>query len=138
MIVRKEGSMTEKGLDPLARQAKADIILERVASQLREMLHEAASELDPFPPFMESLFVRAIEAEPGGAATSDRGCVVVCPDGELYEYIYTMLLGGLFPEPTRKEETKKLDLPPQEYIPYAYNALCEITKLILERQEGAG
>jgi hypothetical protein len=127
--------MAEKGLDPQVRQATAHIMLERAASQLREMLHEAASELDPFPPFMGSLFVRAIEAEPGGAATSDRGCVVVCPDGELYEYVYSVMFGGLFPEPTPKEETKKLDLPPQEYIPYAYNALCEITRLILERQE---
>jgi len=114
-------------------------LLERIASQLREMLHEAASELDPFPLFMGSLYVRAIEAEPGGAAKSDLGCVVVCPDGELYEYVYSMMLGGLFPEPTPKEETKKLDLPSQEYIPYAYNALCQITSLLLERQEkGAG
>lgn len=131
--------MTEKGFDPLTSKAKADIMLERVASQLREMLHEAASELDPFPPFLGSLFVRAIEAEPGGAVKSDLGCVVVCPDGELYEYVYTMMIGGLFPEPIPKEETKKLDLRPNEYIPYAYNALCEITRLLLERQEkGAG
>jgi len=138
MDIGKEAKTTEKGLDPLTRRAKADVMIERAASQLREMLHEAAGELDPFPLFMGSLYVRAIEAEPGGAAKSDLGCVVVCPDGELYEYVYTMILGGLFPEPTPKEETRKLDLPPQEYIPYAYNALCEVTRLLLERQEGSG
>lgn len=125
--------MAEK--DPLTRRAKADIMLERTASQLREMLHETVGELDPFPFFMGSIFIRAIEAEPGGATKGERGCVVVCPDGELYEYIYTITVGGPFPEPSRKEEIRELDLPPQDYIPYAYNALCEITRLLLERQE---
>lgn len=125
--------MAEK--DPLTRRAKADIMLERTASQLREMLQEAVGELDPFPFFMGSIFIRAIEAEPGGATKGERGCVVVCPDGELYEYIYTITVGGPFPEPSRKEEIRELDLPPQDYIPYAYNALSEITRLLLERQE---
>jgi len=125
--------MAEK--DPLTRRAKADIMLERTASQLRDMLHETAGELDPFPFFMGSFFIRAIEAEPGGATKEERGCVVVCPDGELYEYIYTITVGGPFPEPSRKEETRELDLPPQDYIPYAYNALCEITRLLLEKEE---
>ena len=126
--------MVEKGTDPLTRKAKADALLERNASELREMLHEAAGELGPFPFFPGSFSVRAIEAEPGAAAKADRGCVVVCPDGELYEYIYTVAAGGPFPEPSLKEETKELDLPDQDYIPYAYNALCEITKQILERK----
>lgn len=127
--------MSEKGTDALTRRAKADVLIERTASQLREMLHEAARELDPFPLFMGSFSIRAIEAEPGGASKGDRGCVVACPDGELYEYIYTVTVGGPFPEPSRKEETKELKLPPRDYIPYAYNALCEITRLLLERQE---
>jgi len=127
--------MAESRTDPLTRRAKADVLIETTASQLRDMLHEAVRELDPFPYFMGSILIRAIEAEPGGPGKAERGCVVVCPDGELYEYIYTITVGGLFPEPMRKEETKKLDLPPQDYIPYAYNALREITKLLLERQQ---
>jgi hypothetical protein len=47
------------------------------------------------------------------------------------------MVGGLYPEPFRKEEAKKLDLSPQDYIPYAYNALCQITKLLLERQQSS-
>ena len=127
--------MVEKGTDPLTRKAKADILLERTASELREMLREAARELDPFPFFLGSFSVRAIEAEPGAAAKADRGCVVVCPDGEFYEYTYTVAVGGAFPEPSLEEETKELDLPHQDYIPYAYNALCEITKRLVERKE---
>jgi len=127
--------MVEKGTDPLARKAQADILLGRTASDLKEMLREAAMELDPFPFFLSSCSIRAVEAEPGAAATAARGCVVVCPDGELYEYIYMVEVGGPFPEPSLDEETKELDLPHQDYIPYAYNALCEITKRIVERKE---
>jgi len=126
--------MVDKGDNHLTRKAKAEILLGSAASELREMLREASMELDPFPFFMGSLSIRAIEAEPGAAAKADRGCVVVCPDGELYEYSYTVAVGGLFPEPSLKEEIEELDLPHQDYIPYAYNALCEITKQITERK----
>lgn len=129
--------MAQRGTDPLTRRAKADILIETTASQLRDMLHEVARELDSFPFFMGSSLIQGIEAEPGGPAKAERGCVVVCPDGELYEYIYSVMVGGLYPEPFRKEEAKKLDLSPQDYIPYAYNALCQITKLLLERQQSS-
>ncbi len=46
--------MVEKGTDPLARRAKVDILLERTAFDLKEMLREAARELDPFPFFLSS------------------------------------------------------------------------------------
>jgi len=127
--------MAQRGTDPLTRRAKADILIETTASQLRDMLHQAVGELEPFPFFMDSLLFQGVEAEPGGPAQAERGCVIVCPDGELYEYIYLMMVGPLYPEPFRKEEAKKLDLPPQDYIPYAYNALCQLTKLLLERQQ---
>ena len=71
----------------MARRAQADSLLGKTASDLKEMLREAARELDPFP------------------------------------------------EPSLDKETKKLELPRQDYIPYAYNALCEITKRIVERKE---
>jgi hypothetical protein len=123
--------------EALARRAKAEALLEETASHLRETLHGMASELDPFPFFMNSTTIRAVEAEPGGASRGDRGCVVVCRDGELYEYIYTVTVEGFYPEPSRKEELKELELAPQDYIPYAYNAICELTRMILER-EGSG
>jgi len=123
--------------DAVARRAEAESLLQDTASRLRQMLREAVSELDPVPLFMNSLSIRAIEAEPGGVSKGERGCVVVCPDGELYEYIYTVTVEGIFPEPSRKEELRELELAPQDYIPYAYNAICELTRVILER-EGSG
>ena len=130
--------MAEEGIDTEARKAKADIILERAAAQLRGMLKEAVGELVPFPPLPGSYFTFGIEVEAGSAASTDRGCVILCSDGELYEFMVGMDFSGpatdLFT--ARREETKKLELPPKDYIPYAYNAICEVTRLLLERQEG--
>lgn len=126
--------MVEKWDDQVTRKAKAEILLGSTASELREMLREASTELDPFPFFLSSLSIRAIEAEPGAAARADRGCVVVCPDGALYEYSYAVAVGGPFPEPLLTEEVRELDLPHQDYIPYAYNALCEVERQIADRK----
>ncbi len=132
--------MAGEEMEILARKATADVILERAASQLKEILHQVVAELVPFPPFPGSFFTYAIEVEPGAAARADRGCVVVCPDGELYELIIKMDFSGPFTDlfSVRREETKRLDLPPQEYIPYAYNAICEVTRILLERQGRGG
>jgi len=126
--------MIDKEAEILGRKVKADQALEQAAAALEQILKATARDLDPFPSFFESPFIKAVEAEPGGAARSDIGCVVVCPDGELYEYTFTMSVAGPFADFSRKEETKKLDLPPRDYIPYAYNAIAELTRLIMERR----
>ena len=128
--------MAERSFDPLASRVKADIILKMTASQLREVLQEAAGWLAPFPTFWGSSFVRAIEVEPK-VARNDLGCVVVCPDGNLYEYLLGIAPGGGDGSPFRNEETKELNLPPQDYIPYAYSALLEITRLLQGQEEQA-
>ena len=127
--------------DPLACKAQADAIVERAAQGLRQFLQEAVARLDPFPPFPGAYFTLAIEAEPDAASHADRGCLVVGPDGELYE-----LMMGLEPPPgpgepadpvsMRKEEMKKLDLHPRDYVVYAYNALTRVVEILLEREEG--
>ena len=111
---------------------RADATLGEAAARLKELLQEAASRLDPFPTFYGSLTVRAIEAEPPEGQSSDLGCVVVCPDGELYE-----LEVGFNPSPfgfstnmEREEKLTKLDLPTQTYISYAHSALSEVSKLL--------
>ena len=111
---------------------RADATLGEAAARLKELLQEAASRLDPFPTFYGSLTVRAIEAEPPGGQSSDLGCVVVCPDGELYE-----LEVGFNPSPfgfstnmEREEKLTKLDLPTLTYISYAHSALSEVSKLL--------
>ncbi|MCC6381194.1 MAG: hypothetical protein IT304_01740 [Dehalococcoidia bacterium] len=125
--------------DPLLRKAQADVVLERTAAQLRSLLQEACAELRPFPPFPNALFTDAIECEEGAAATADRGCVVVCEDGELYELEFGIdhesieMTGSWDPVTARKETRKKRDLHPRDYVVYAYNGLVAVTEHLLER-----
>jgi len=125
--------------DPLAQKAKADAAIERLAETLHQLLQEAVARLDPFPSFPGAFFTLAVEAEPDAASHADRGCVVVGPDGELYE-----LTMGLEPPPgpgepadpvsMRKEEMKALELHPRDYVVYAYNALTRVLEILLEQQ----
>ena len=127
--------------DPLLRKAQADLILERAAMQLQTLLHEACAELTPFPSFPNALFTNAIECDAGAAADSERGCVVVAGDGELYElemgidHDSVELTGSWDPVTARKETLKKLDLLPRDYLIYAYNGLIAVTEALLERSE---
>lgn len=126
--------------DPLACKAQADVIVERAAQSLRQLLQEAVTRLDPFPPFPGAYFTLAIEAEPDAASQADRGCVVVGPDGELYELVMGLELPPGPGEPAdpvslRKEEMKRLDLHPRDYVVYAYNALTRVLEILLEREE---
>ena len=120
--------MTEN-LEPWAVKAVADGALERASSQLHDMLKELAARLDPFPAFMNMATIQAVEVEPQGFRAPDKGCVVVCPDGELYDLNLVMIPGALAESPIDQvEEFKPLDLPPQEYIPYAYAAIAALTE----------
>jgi hypothetical protein len=127
--------------DPLLRKAQADVVIERTAQQLKQLLHEACAELVPFPPFPQSLFTHAIECEADSVADPDRGCVVVGEDGEIYELEFGIdhdaieVTGSWDPVTARKETMKKLDLHPRDYIVYAYNGLVAVTEHLLERAE---
>lgn len=128
--------------DPLAHKEQADAVVEEAAAQLRRLLHEAVRQLDPFPPFPGAFFTYAIEAEPDAATHADRGCVVVGPDGELYELVLGMeppgpdTLGD--PLASRREEMRRLDLHPRDYVVYAYNALTRVLELLLGQQAKGG
>lgn len=130
--------------DPLLRKAQADLIFERTAKQLKQLLQEACAELDPFPPFPNAFFTNAIECEESSAANAGRGCIVVCEDGELYELEFGIdhdaieLSGSWDPVTARKEERKKVDLHPRDYLVYAYNGLTAVTELLLERSSDEG
>jgi len=126
--------------NPLAQKAKADAAIERTAETLRQLLLEAVARLDPFPPFPGAFFTLAIEAEPDAASHADRGCVVVGPDGELYELTIGLELPPAPGEPAdpvamRKEEMKALELHPRDYVVYAYNALTRVVEILLEQGE---
>jgi hypothetical protein len=129
--------------EPLARKAQADLIIDRTAQQLRLLLHEAAKELRPFPPFPGAFFTNAVEVSLEGVERADIGCIVVAEDGELYELEMKIDFGEEFgdvidPVQAREETLKKLeDLHPRDYIILAYNALTQLTELLLEQHADA-
>ena len=129
--------------EPLARKAQADLIIDRTAQQLRLLLHEAAKELRPFPPFPGAFFTNAVEVSLEGVERADIGCIVVAEDGELYELEMKIDFGEEFgdvtdPVQAREETLKKLeDLHPRDYVVLAYNALTQLTELLLEQHADA-
>ena len=130
--------MTNSSGDAMARKAQADMALERAAIQLRQLLQEAAQELRPFPPFPGAFFTNAVEVEAGPAGSSERGCVVVGEDGELYELEMSIDFTDDATDPVsaREEKMKKLDeLHPRDYVVLAYEALTRITEHLMERSE---
>jgi hypothetical protein len=125
--------------DPMLRKAQADLLLERSALQLRQLLQEAAAELRPFPPFPGAFFTNAIEVEAEAADSPERGCVVVCEDGELYELKMHIDFSDDAADPVsaRDEKLTKLEVHPRDYVVLAYEALTKITEALLEREEAA-
>ncbi len=121
--------MNQEQLEPWALKAVADSAVERAASHLRDTLKVLAGRLSPFPAFMNMTSIQAMEVEPGRTPASDRGCVVVCPDGELYELSLRSIPGppGVM-DADQVEQLEPLDLPPQEYIPYAYAAIVALSE----------
>ncbi len=130
--------MPDRLNDPMARKVQADVALERAAMQLRQLLQEAAGALHPFPPFPGAFFTNAIEVEAEAADDPQRGCVVVCQDGELYELEMSIDFSQEVADPVsaRDETLKKLDdLHPRDYLVLAYEALTRVTEHLMERSE---
>ncbi len=124
----------------MARKIQADMVLERTAIQLRQLVQEAAAQIRPFPPFPGAFFTNAIEVEAEAAADPERGCVVVCEDGELYELKMSIDFTDDATDPVsaRDEKLAKLEeLHPRDYIVLAYEALTRITEHLMERSEEA-
>ncbi len=121
--------------DPLVHRAHADVIVQRAADQLRELLQAVVAEIDPFPPFPGAMFSYGIEIKPGAGG---RGCVVLAEDGELYELQIGLDVGQVErgnPLAMRSEERTHLDdLPPAEYVDYAQRAVAAAVEHLLEQQ----
>lgn len=125
----------------MARKAQSDAVLERTALQLRALLEEAAGELRPFPPFPGAFFTNAIEVEAAAAESPERGCIVVCEDGELYELKMSIDFEDESADPVQARDeklTRLEDLHPRDYIVLAYEALTRITERLMERAEQSG
>lgn len=122
----------------MACKSQADLILERTAMQLRQLLQEAAAQLSPFPPFPGAFFTNAIEVEAEAAESPERGCVVVCQDGELYELKMSIDFSEEVTDPVSARDEKLTTLEeihPRDYIVLAYEALTRITEHLMERSE---
>ncbi len=131
--------MNARHEDPLEFKYDADAVLERAADRLRTILHEAVSKLDPFPPFPGAFFSYGIEIEAPGMESPERGCVVLGEDGEFHELKMGTEMPGFEmditdPVAMRKEELKPLEMHPQEYVIYAYNAIARVTEILMERE----
>ncbi len=129
--------------DPLEYKIEADDALDRLAQRLRRLLQEASGQLDPFPPFPGAFFTHGIEIEAPGVESPERGCVVLAPDGELYELemgqdVAALALDQTDPVALREEKLKRLEeMHPRDYVVYAYNALTRVVEILLERQAEA-
>lgn len=128
--------MSDVYIDPLMKRAVADAVMERASIELNKLLVELADALDPFPNFMGVSSIQGIEVEPQGGANSDSGCVIVCPDGQMRELVLRMIpgpfdVGGV----EQTSELSELDLPPGEYVAYAYSAVQALLE-VLEQQQG--
>ncbi|MBI4201902.1 MAG: hypothetical protein HY532_02140, partial [Chloroflexi bacterium] len=118
----REGKTMEQNIlaDPWRASALADAALERAAQELKALLEALASALQPFPSFQGLQTVRAVEIELQGLSNPQRGCVVVCPDGLLYELTLRSIQGAdEYGEADQADELAELDLKPQEYVAYA-------------------
>ncbi len=129
--------MSQQPTSPQMLLKQAQDLVKQTASRLHDTLAEMAGSLIPFPYFMGSLEVQAVEAEPGGVRKAERGCIVVCADGEMYEFTMKVeSTGGDFGL-DRTDKVERVDLPPEEYIVYAYNAIKEMAALLEEQKARA-
>ena len=99
-------------------------LVEQTAAQLREVLIDLASRLRPFPAFMNMVSLQAIELDPLPGASTELGCVVVLPGGEICELDLKLLPGieGVRDVDT-VEELTELELAVEDYITYASSAI---------------
>ena len=97
----------------------------RKAEELRERLREVARLVQPFPTFWGRNWLEAVEVELAGDVVDvGRGCVVVCPDGELYELVLRLLPGAeVVSDPNLAEELAPLMTTDAEYVVWAEAAL---------------
>ncbi|MSQ25237.1 MAG: hypothetical protein EXR49_03025 [Dehalococcoidia bacterium] len=127
--------MADADRSGLGAGAQAGDGLERAVAELRQRLAALAQEIDPFPYFLNSDEVQAVEAEPGEGSGADRGCIVVCPDGEMYEFNIKLEDPGMtgYVSVVRWDSVKPVELTPEEYIAYATNALRTLERVAAEQ-----
>ncbi len=127
--------MAPQDIHPMELKQRADEVLEKATQELKELLQDAAAQINPFPLFPGTP-TKAIEAEPAEWDPSQRGCIVVRPDGQMSELVmnaYANTDGSLFPI----DDLREPNFSPLEYIIYAYGGIQELAKLMMERRKQA-
>ena len=124
--------------DPLTIRARGDAVLQRSVAELRDTLLRAIEQIPRFPSVFPMSPLEAIEIEPREMESPDRGPIVVCPDGEIYEMVVraTFETIGAQEYADRREEIRPLDLPLHEYIAYLYNAIAAVTEYLYRHPPG--
>ena len=124
--------------DPATAKSDADAVMTRASGELDSILAGLCAALQPFPAFMGHATLKAVEIEDApeiiaaaGAADPDLGCVVVCPDGGLYELVMRMT-------PEHSDESwldsagdlKPLELPSAARASVGYAAVRVLARLV--------
>ena len=103
--------------------AAASSALFTVVRELTRIIKEMAGACDPFPSFLSMKSIQGIELEPV-PGTGSVGCIVVCPDGILRHLDLVGISGGAeIADVEQVEQFEEVQLPPEQYLPYAIQAV---------------
>ena len=136
-----QAAATQRTVRNQLRRRLADEALSAAADQVEALLHEAALELRPFPPFPGAFFTMGVEVEPHGVQDKNIGCVIVTEEGALRELQLSFddegpaaILGANDPVSMRDETLVELEgLSAQDRLTLAINGLDAVSTL-LEQQ----
>ena len=136
-----QAAATQRTVRNQLRRRLADEALSAAADQVEALLHEAALELRPFPPFPGAFFTMGVEVEPDGVQDKNIGCVIVTEEGALRELQLSFddegpaaIFGANDPVSMRDETLVELEgLSAQDRLTLAINGLDAVSTL-LEQQ----
>jgi hypothetical protein len=128
--------MAQDDLNPAVQQAIAETITSQTGAELHSVLKRLVKKVQPFPTFPDMPNIQALEVLPSGTKDMDRGCIVLCDDGEFYELTIrtipgTPSLGGGFEHIEEYEDSK---LSAGDYVAYAYVAIQQLTQIIQQQR----
>ena len=113
----------------------ADAVLADAVGRLEVVLAGLCRRLTPFPAFMGMATIQAVELEPALRPRSERGCVVVTPDGAIAELDIAAIPGivGVL-EVDQVEQFRALDgLSGEEYLVYLVAAVRQLSAEVRRR-----
>ena len=101
----------------------------KINEELGTLLKNLCEVMEPFPGFMGMSTLQAVELEMPKQYL-DFGCVVVCPDGALYELTLKAIPGAFEVEGfDQVEELRELSLKPVEFLQLASIAVSSLLEL---------